>query len=225
MDRRAHSLASWVVPSLHPQLWRRYHPAHQPDQGGFLPAHAQEYAVDEGDAGTPAADQCAALQVQERSTADSARDDGALSRAPGQSARWVSADDCADPGVLRALCRTVGVRGDAKRPVHLLRLPFRYAPVDLRSGRPRPNVRAANPDGRIHVCAAEDDSDDGRSAAGEDDAAHARRLHLYVPESAVGARSLLDALQRAPDRSAALHGAQWKSGKAAGARCEEGVIP
>ena len=81
---------------------------------------------------------------------------------------------------------------------------FGMRPLDLRPGRPRPDVRAADPDGRLHVRPAEDDAGDGRSAPGEDDAVHARGLHLHVPEPARGSRPVLDACPtcfRSPSRS------------------------
>src|SRR5262245_34507361 len=133
------------------------------------------------------------------------------------------ADDRADSGLLRPLRRTLGLCRDAERAVYLLWPPLRHASLDLRSGRTGSHVRSADPDGRVHVRAAEDDADDGRSAPGEDDAADARGVHVHVPESAVWARALLDALERAPDRPAALHGAQRNPREAARSSCQEGV--
>ena len=45
----------------------------------------------------------------------------------------------------------------------------------------RSDVHPAAADGRVDVHPAEDDAGDGRSAAGEDDAVHARDLHVHVP--------------------------------------------
>ena len=47
---------------------------------------------------------------------------------------------------------------------------------------------------------------DGRSAPGQDDADHAVRLHVHVPQPAVGPRPLLDRVQRAADPPAVAHG-------------------
>src|SRR5262245_44579252 len=133
------------------------------------------------------------------------------------------ADDRPDSGLLRALRRALGLRRDAERAVHLLWSSFRYASLDLRSGRTGSHVHPADPDGCVDVRAAEDDTDDGRSASGEDDAADARGLDVHVPEPTVWPRTLLDSFERAPDRPAALHGAQRDSREAARSSCQEGV--
>src|SRR5258708_3682969 len=65
----------------------------------------------------------------------------------------------------------------------------------------------------------------GRLSSGEDDALHARGVHLHVPQSARWAGAVLDALQRAPDCPAEVHGAhRQEAGEAAGASGQEGLI-
>ena len=85
-------LADAPVLRVHPQLRRGDHPAHRDHEGPLLPADDQEHDVDEGDAGAPAADQCPAHQVQERS------------RSGCSARRWSSTGAQGEPA-RRLLCR------------------------------------------------------------------------------------------------------------------------
>ena len=88
------------------QLRPRDHRAHRVVEGVVLSAHGVEHALDECDEGPAAADQRAQEQVQERSAASAARDDGALSQAWRQPGRRLPADASPDPDILCALsCR------------------------------------------------------------------------------------------------------------------------
>ncbi len=110
--------------------------------------------------------------------------------------------------------------------VHLLRVAiFGGRPLDLRSGGTRSDVHPSAADGRLDVRPAEDDAGDGRPTAGEDDAVHADRVHLHVPESPVGTGAVLDPLERAPDRAAEVHGTNHEPAREEGAAPEEGVTP
>src|SRR2546422_10793768 len=77
----------------------------------------------------------------------------------------------------------------------LPRTALRGRPMDLRPRGAGPDIRFTDPDGPHDVHPAENVADLGRSPPGEDDARHAVRLHVHVPESAVGARPLLDGVQ------------------------------
>src|SRR5204863_9336413 len=90
--------------------------------------------------------------------------------------------------------------------VSVLRAALWPRPLDLRSRGARSDVRAAGADGRDDVHSAKADANGGRSPPGEDDARHAVRLHLHVPESAVGPRALLDRVQHPPDRATEADG-------------------
>ena len=85
------------------QLRRRDHPAHGDHEGALLPAHREEHAVDEGDAGASSRRSTAPLEVQERYRQAPAGDDGAVPPARREPARRLPADDRADPDLLRAL--------------------------------------------------------------------------------------------------------------------------
>src|SRR5262249_8759249 len=192
-------------------------------QSALLPAHDQEHDLDEGHAGVAAADQRDPIEVQERSPAATAGDHGALPGQQGEPARRLPADGRPDPDLLRALCRALGLGGASESALHLLWPSLRHGAVDLRPGGARPHLRAAALDGRVDVRPAEDDAGDGGSAPGQDDALHAGPVHVHVPQPAIRARPLLDALQRASDRSTEVHGAPRQDGEGAGPRAEEGV--
>ncbi len=81
VDCRASPRGDALVLLVHPELRCGDHPADHHHEGAVLPPHAQEHAIDEGDADAAAADQCAALEAQERPAAPAAGDDGAV---PGQ---------------------------------------------------------------------------------------------------------------------------------------------
>src|SRR5262249_36275804 len=227
MARRADQAGHDPVSQLHPQLRRGDPPPDRDHEGPVLPAHHQKHDLHAGDAGAAAADQRPPLEVQERSAALAARDHGAVPREQGQPAGRVPADGRPDPDLLRALRRAVRLGGDAERVVHLLRTApvlgsraGRPGSVDLRSRRPRSYLRVADPHGRVDVRPAEAPAGDGRSAAGQDDAVHAGPLHVHVLESALGARAVLDPLERAPDRPAEVHGAGRE-----GAAQDGGAVP
>src|SRR5262249_34475886 len=147
------------------------------------------------------------------SPATAAGDDGALSPAQGESPRRVSADGGAGGDLLCLVPGPVPVRRPAERAGSLLRPDADLAPSaggprppELQPGRTRPDLRAAHPHGNLDVRAAEDGADDGRPAPGEDDAVHALRLHVHVPERGLRAGAVLVSLQRAPDPPAGVHG-------------------
>src|SRR2546428_12456176 len=81
---------------------------------------------------------------------------------------------------------------------------LRGRPMDLRPRGAGPDIRFTDPDGPHDVHPAEDVADLGRSPPGEDDARHAVRLHVHVPESAVGARPVLDGVQCFSNRPAVV---------------------
>src|SRR2546426_10921701 len=90
--------------------------------------------------------------------------------------------------------------------------------MDLRPRGAGPDIRFTDPDGPHDVHPAENVADLGRSPPGEDDARHDVRLHVFVPESAVGARPVLDGVQCFANRPAVVDDpsrarARWARGQ------------
>ncbi len=93
---------------------------HRPDQDPVLPARQQVLRLDGEDEGGAAGDDGDPRALRRRQGEAAAGADGAVQEGEDQSARGLSSDPRADPGVLRALQGAVRHHRDAPRAVHRL---------------------------------------------------------------------------------------------------------
>ena len=114
--------------------------------------------------------------------AHAARDDGPIQKAQGKPYGRMPADAASDTGVLRALQGAAGIDRAEGRAVCAL---------DTRPLGEGPLLRPSARDGRLYVSSAEDDPRHRRRHPEEGHDAHARSLHVHVPELRLGARALL----------------------------------